>query len=233
MRFLFVLTAAFVAFTAPVQAATVASTMLLYKAHEPGVGDYPSRIIVTDKYVRMDDGQDDGDYLVFDRSRRLISSVTHDDKTVFEIPPRELKQEPPMELKRRAEEVQMKGSVPAVSGKQPHQHQLFVNDKLCYNIVVVPGLLSDTVAALRDFRQVLAGEHAKTLPRIPADMQEPCDLALNTFHADWQLKFGLPIQEWDESGKGQVLVDFKKGFAVDEALFSLPEGYQHYNTDNL
>lgn len=233
MRFLLAVTAAFIVLAPPVQAADVDSTMLLYQAHEPGVGDYPSRIIITDRYVRMDDGKDEGDYLVFDRKSRLISSVTHDDKTVFEIPSREVRQEPPMALERRSQMVEINGDAPAIGGKHPQQHQLFVNDKLCYSVVTVPDLMSDVVTALSDFRQVLAGEHAKALPRIPADMQEPCDLALNTFHADWQLKFGLPIQEWDESGKGQVLMDYKQGFAVDEALFTLPEGYQHYTTDNL
>jgi hypothetical protein len=64
-------------------------------------------------------------------------------------------------------------------------------------------------------------------------MQQPCDLALNTFHPDWQLQFGLPVQEWDEGGNGQMLMDFKEGVAVDEVLFSLPQGYQHYSTDSL
>ena len=138
-----------------------------------------------------------------------------------------------MALKRRSERVETKGDAPAVGGKQPQQHQLYVNDELCYSVVVVPGLMDDAVAALSDFRRVLAGEQAKALPRIPADMQKPCDLALNTFHADWQLQFGLPIQEWDELGNGQVLMDFREGMAVDEALFSLPQGYQHYSTDSL
>jgi hypothetical protein len=233
MRFLLAAAAVFITFIAPLHAAEIDSAMLMYQAREPGIGSYPSRILVTERYVRMDDGVDDGDYLIFDRKSRLISSVTHDDKTVFEIPAREVTQEPPMALERRSEKLKTKDGAPAVAGKQTQHHQLFVNDKLCYNVVVVPGLMADAVTALRDFRQVLAGEHAKALPRVPADMQEACDLALNTFHADWQLQFGLPIQEWDESGNGQVLMDFKEGFAVDEALFSLPQGYQHYSTDNL
>jgi hypothetical protein len=64
-------------------------------------------------------------------------------------------------------------------------------------------------------------------------MQQPCDLALHTFHSGWQLQFGLPIQEWDEAGSGQVLVDYKEGYPVEEKLFELPEGYRHYDTDPL
>ena len=58
-------------------------------------------------------------------------------------------------------------------------------------------------------------------------------LALNTFHYDWHLQFGLPIQEWDEAGSGQMLMDYKQGFKVDEKLFELPREYQHYSTDSL
>lgn len=220
-------------YSAALHAADVDSVMLLYQAQEPGVGSYPSRILVTERYVRMDDGVDDGDYLVFDRKTHLISSVTHDDQTVFEIPPRKVTQPAPMPLHIRTEEVAVKQDAPQVEGKAPHHRQLYVNDTLCYSVVTVPGLMNDAVAALRDFRQVLAGEHAKTLPRIPADMQEPCDLALNTYHPDWQLKFGLPLQEWDEKGNRQILMDYKQGFKVDEKLFTLPDGYSHYNSDQI
>lgn len=231
MRSFWVVAAA-AAFSTTAWAADVESVMLMYQAHEPGIEPYASRILVTERYVRMDDGVDQGDYLIFDRQKRLISSVSHGDQTVFEIPPREITQKPPMPLEQRSKQVSV-GKAPMVAGKPPQQHQLYVNDTLCYSVVTVPGMMDDTVQALRDFRQVLAGEHAKALPRIPADMQEPCDLALNTFHYDWHLQFGLPIQEWDEAGSGQMLMDYKQGFKVDEKLFELPREYQHYSTDSL
>lgn len=216
----------------PAAAAEVESAMLLYQAQEPGVGAYASRILVTEEHVRMDDGRDDGDYLIFNRGTRLISSVTHDDETVFEIPAREVGLEPPLPLELHTESVATQ-EMPQVAGKAPQHRQLFVNGALCYSVVAVPDLMDDTVTALRDFRQVLAGEHAKVLPRTPADMQDPCDMALNTFHAEWQLQFGLPIQEWDENGNRQMLMDYKQGLMLDEALFELPEGYRHYNTDDI
>ena len=232
MRALRVAAAALVVLSAQAWAAEVESVMLMYQAHEPGIPPYGSRILVTERYVRMDDGVDGGDYLIFDRQSRMISSISHGDRTVFEIPPREITQKPPVALDRRSEQQEV-GKAPKVGGKKPQQHRLFVNDKLCYSVVVVPGVMDDAVQALRDFRQVLAGEHAKALPAIPADMQQPCDLALTTFHSDWQLQFGLPIQEWDEAGSGQLLMDYKQEFKVEEKLFELPEGYKHYDTDSL
>lgn len=232
MRKVFAATTVVMVFSLPLHAAEVESDVLMYQAQEPGVGPYASRIMVTARYVRMDDGNDDGDYLVFDREQRLISSVTHQEQTVFEIPAREISGEPPMELQRRTEKVEQK-DVPKVAGKSPEHRQLYVNDALCYSVVSVPALMGDAVEALRDFRLILAGEHAKMLPRLPADMQDACDLVLNTFEPQWQLQFGLPIQEWDEKGNRQMLMDFKRGVMLDEALFNLPQGYRHYDTDGL
>jgi hypothetical protein len=60
-------------------------------------------------------------------------------------------------------------------------------------------------------------------------MQNPCDLALNTYAPDWQLRFGLPIQEGDPQGKGQLLLDYSTDYPADAALFTLPKGYQRYS----
>ncbi|MGM0595369.1 MAG: hypothetical protein ACQETD_12620 [Pseudomonadota bacterium] len=214
-----------------VSAGEIESTLLLYQAREPGVPPYTSRILVSERFVRMDDGEDASDYLIFDRQSRLISSVTHEEETVFEIPPREVAIEPPLAIERRSEKV-AQPEAPRVAGKAPQLQRLYVNDALCYSVVTIP-LLEDTVDAIAAFRQVLAGEHAKALPHIPADMQDSCDLALNTFHPRWQMSFGLPLQEWDEKGNGQVLMDFNPTLMVDEKLFELPEGYKHYDTDEL
>lgn len=207
-------------------------SMLIYRQQETGIESYNTRILVTERYVRMDDDEDDGDYVLFDRKQGLISSVTHGDGTVLEIPARKVTQEPPMKLNRRSSEVQLENA-PDVGKQAPHHYRLFVNDAACYNVVAVKGLLEETRQALIAFREVLSGEHAKLLPRLPADQQDPCDLARNTFHPAWQLEFGLPIQEWDEQGRGQLLLDYKERVELDDQLFTLPADYRHYTTDDV
>jgi len=214
----------------PLTATALEGSMLLYQVQEPDTAPYPSRILVSEAFVRMDDNADDGDYLLFDRKRRLISSVTHDDGTIFEIPVRPVEQKPPQALQRRSEVVSGK-PLPKVAGEVPRHHQLYVNDTLCYNVVAVSGLLKEAQQALHEFRQILAGEHAKVLPRIPADMRDPCDMAMNIFHPNWQLEFGLPIHEWDTQGRRQMLLDYREHLTLDEKLFTLPKGYQHYTSD--
>lgn len=208
----------------------VSASMLLYHKAEAGVEPYPSRILVTDRFMRMDEGSNDGNYVLFDREKRHIYSITHEERTIFEIPKRAVQIEPPDELRREQEEVTAQ-NVPQVAGKQPRRFRLSVNGQLCYNVIAVDGVMEQAVTALREFRLVLAGEHAKALLFMPADMRNPCDMALHTFHPGWLLEFGLPIHEWDEMGNSQSLRDFRPAVAVDVRLFELPAGYRQYSTD--
>jgi hypothetical protein len=212
-----------------VSAAALDGVMLTYMVNEAGLEPHPSRIIVTKTIMRMDDGAPGGDYLLFDREKKLISSVTHEDGTVLEIPMRAVTQASPIALK-RDHSLEPNIDAPMISGKPTHQLRLFVNDRLCYDAVVVPGLLEDVVKALRDFNLVLAGEQGKMLGELPSDMIDGCDLALHTFYPQWTLESGLAIQEWDASlQQRRLLVDIDQAFKAEPKLFELPADYQHYS----
>lgn len=214
-----------------VSAGQVSAVVLSFLENEQGTDAYRTRTIVTDRYIRMDDGEDSGDYLIFDREKNFISSVTHEDETVFEIPFREVdSQTAPMEFRRR-ESLMPDNSAPPVGGQVPQSMQLYVNDKRCYEAVVVPGLFDDVVEGLRSFKQVLAGEQAKILAQLPYEAMDGCDLALHTFYPQWSLSSGLAIQEWDESlQKGRMLIDMQADVALDSNLFELPDHYKRYQT---
>lgn len=216
-----------------VSAAEQTVALLLYQVTEPGLEPYNSRIIVTPRYMRMDDGVVEGNFVLFDRKSRIIYSVTHSDRTVLEIHPQPLEVESPIKLTMQHEVVESETPLPQVAGKSPQHHRLKVNGSLCYEMVTLAGEMDDALAAMRSFRTVLAGENARILPQVPADMQDPCDLALNTYAPEWQLQFGLPINEWDTQGKGQQLLDFNASYPMNRAMFVLPKGYQHYQPQQL
>ena len=213
------------------QAVAGTATMLMFQKQEPGLPAYPSRAIVTDRYLRLDDGVAQGDFVLFDRRARTIYSVTRDDETVFVIPPRSVDIPPPVKLDMQSTRVDDGDEVPTIAGRTPQHYRLSVAGKTCYDVVAVSGLMDGVVSAMGEFRQVLAGEHAKTLPFIPADMQEPCDLAINTFAPNWLLKYGLPVQEWDKQGNRRALLNFDPAFEVQDGLFKLPEGFRRYSSD--
>lgn len=213
--------------------ASVQGGMLLYQVSEPGLEPYPSRLLVSEDFLRMDDGEATGDFILFDRKARTIYGVTHGDQTIFVIPPRQLAIESPELIERASAIVAGPEPLPPIGGQTPLQRRLTVNGQGCYNLISVEGLMPEAVAALKDFREVLSGEHKSLLPSLPADMREPCDLALHSFHPGWQLEFGLPVREWDEKGKGQFLIDIQPAYTIDTQWFELPAAYRRYSSDQL
>ena len=201
-----------------------------YQIHEPNIEPYVSRMIVTQRQIRMDDDEDKGDYLIFSRENGVIESVNHDEQSILVINPRDISASPPFLLKQKVERVQL-SDAPAVSGIAPQQFQLSVNGEYCQSVVSVDGLLTDTVEAWGQFRRVLAGEHAAMIPYTSADQQSGCDLAMNTFSPVWFLDFGLPIQSLEVGGKGMVLVDYTLEEMISPELFTLPDGYRRYSAE--
>lgn len=226
-RFLFVL---LIMMALPVQAAESKATVLYYRISEPGIDPYLSRWLITDKFLRIDEGNAEDSFILFDRNARVVYSVVHSDRTVLDIPYRAVENKVPGKLKQESRTVR-DDKTPLVDGKQPLYHQLHVNGALCYSVVAVEELLPGAVKLLGEYRQVMAGEHAKNMGNTPEELQQPCDLVLHVFNPLWPLEKGLPIQEWDAQGKAQALLNYKTDEAVDDALFVLPQGYRHYQTN--
>jgi hypothetical protein len=226
-------TLSFILLCASIEAGAEQAAMLLYERTEAGTESYASRYIVTSRFLRLDMGEPDGDFVLYDRNARIIYSVVRRDRTIATVEPRAMESEPPLALHLREERVSLGARAPEIAGRAPVQHRLYSGDRLCLDVVAVPGLLEDAVAARREMGRVLAAEHAATLVSVPADMHDACDLAVNIFNADWVTGFGLPIQEQDFAGNSQQLMDYREKFDAAPSLFVLPEGYTRYSVSGL
>ncbi len=208
------------------------ATILWFDEREPGVNPYRTRMIVARDYVRMDDGAAGDDFVLFDRRTGAIHSVSHEDRTVLDVPAREVRREPPYEL-RLTESREPQAEAPKIDGRTPEHLVFKVNGKTCYEVIAVPGLLEDAVAALRQYHRSLAGEQAQTLDWTPPEMQTPCMLANVVFYPARHLAYGFPVQEWDYRGYVRALRDYQVGVTVDPTLFRLPEDYRHYRIEDI
>lgn len=200
-------------------------TQLKYYDSEPGVGSYDTRVLVTDDYMRMDDGVEGGDYVLLDRNTQVIYSVTHERRSILEIRARQPDKVPPPDLRLNVRSYS-DPAAPRIAGKVPMRYELRVDDFVCRNVVTVPDILPAALRALGEFRRILAGAHMSNLDKTPKEMQDDCFLAYDVFAPERQLQYGFPIQEWDEQGYSRHLLDYQEDTALDEALFSLPEGYE-------
>lgn len=216
----------------PLQADEIKATTLYYRVSEPGVDPYLSRWLITDHFVRIDEGDASDNFILLDRSNKTVYSVVQGDRTILDIPYRTVDRKPAKQLKQESRIVR-DNKIPPIDGKKPLYRELRVNNTLCYSTVSVDKLLPDAVKAMAEYRQMMAGEHAKNLDNTPVDMQQPCELALDIFNPLWPLEKGLPIQEWDTQGRAQTLLNYKASEGVDSTLFNLPVGYRHYQTQSV
>ena len=78
---------------------------------------YMTRVLLSKGYMRLDDGDDDGDFALFDRKDGAIYSISHDEKRTLLITLEPVLVVPPKPLRHEIEELDSKG-VPDIGGQK-------------------------------------------------------------------------------------------------------------------
>ncbi len=210
------------------------ATIINFSEYEQGSGKYPVKMTISKDFLRIDDTQEGKDFVLFDRQKKIIYSVSADNKQTIQINNKAVTIPSPIDLKLSEKELPMDKNAPLIAGKASRHHQFFVNKKLCYEMISVPGLMPDAVIAMQDFKQVLAGQQAETLRVIPGDLQEGCDLSRHTFYPKRYLQKGFPVMEkamlQDDSktttpaavSYSRVLINYSQK-QVPDSRFKLPD----------
>jgi len=210
---------------APGDAGPQLASLLWYEESEPGTDSYPVRIIVTAGHVRIDDDDDNGDFVLLDRITRSLYSVSRGEQSILVIEYRAQEQRMPDDL-RLDVVIEEHDTVPTVAGRQPQLISLMANGATCYRVAAVSGLLEDAVAGLADYARVLGNRQLGSLQSVPAELQTPCFLSRYVYAPDRHLRHGLPVLEWDGQGYRRSLVKYRSGEQVDPGLFVLPGDYR-------
>ncbi len=209
------------------------SVRISFVEYEKYVEPYPTRLIVTNKFMRFDDGEGSLSYILFNRDTDTIYSVNNDERTVMAVKYKEIELEPPFELELEERNLGTLEDAPEIQGMQPLHYEFSANGEVCYNVVAVKELMPDVVDAMKAFKRVLASDSKVTFHTIPADLHNACDMSMSTFAASRHLKYGFPIQEWSVKGDGRTLVDYDENFQPDPALFVLPKDFQHFSVQDF
>lgn len=207
------------------------TTALYFSEQEPQGETFATRMLVTDRYLRIDYGIDTDDFILFDRNLRTIFSVNHNDKTIMVIKPTLVRLEKPARFEHRTEKTN--DTPPAVGGKAVTHYRLSTNDELCIDVFSAKDLLPTAVAALREYHLSIAGEHAAAMTNAPPEAKSDCDLANFIFTPTRYLEYGFPVRQQDMNGNVRQLVDFKQNLKIDTKLFDLPTGFRQYSPAEL
>jgi len=204
--------------------------LLSYSERErAGTELFKSKMYVDKNYLYINDERSPEDFLLFDRAKRTIYSVAHANRSVFVIKPKEIKEAPPIEINYVVES-QPSSAIPKVSGRSATHYRYIANGSHCYDAVTLEkSFLSEVVDAIKEYRQVLAGEHASTVHKMPRDVLEPCDLALNIYNATQHYDTGLPMREWDQKGFLKFMINYQLNYKMDKSKFVIPSEYQEFS----
>lgn len=218
-------------------AATVPAVAVYFVEHERGDPPARTRMVITRDFVRIDDGRENSDFVLYDRAQRVIHNVNAADSSILVIGAHGVNRPPPLRLKHNIERDNV--GAPDVGGKPVMHYRLRTNGQLCYELYAADDLLPEALAALREYREALAREHAAALAFTPRDLQTPCDLANNVYAPTRHLAHGFPIRivETDGRTRGREriteLVDYDTEFEAGPALFRLPESYTRRTIQEL
>lgn len=194
-------------------------TVLRYVDQDPGDPPYTTRMLVTSDFMRMDDGTDDGDFILLDRRQRLVISVMRGNKLAMQFMPGAL---PPRPAGWRLR---------LDTGKTARGRQRFslgVNGVVCSEGVVAPKAAPDAVRAMAELKSILAATQYRTWKETPREMQHDCDLVNQVWETGATLKLGLPVEEREFGGRVRQLQSETRQ-PVQPGLFRVPDGLATIN----
>jgi hypothetical protein len=209
------------------------ATLVKFTESEQGRAPYASRAIVTDRWLRIDFGPEAPDYMLLDREKETVYNIVPRDQTILVIESAEVPEEPPQALELAATSEAMGEGAPTLEGRKARHHEFSAGGQTCYQALVVPELLPDVRAAMGEFLDVMAGEHARVLDVLPAENRTACDLADDIFATGRQWEAGMPVMEWHPDGTRRELVDYERDWEADPELFRLPEGFERYSPSDV
>lgn len=187
---------------------------LRYIDADPGDPPYLTRILVTPDFLRMDDGNDDGDFVLLDRRQQKVINVMHGNQLamVFSastLPPKPAGWKPVLDVK------------PAARGTR--RFSLTVKGVTCSEGVAARRAAPDAARAMAELKAILAAMQYRVWQDTPSAIQHDCDLANLVWESGATLELGLPLEEREFTGRTRRFESESKQ-PLNPKLFRVPDG---------
>lgn len=206
-------------------------SIVYFLEQEPGVAAYRTRMLTSGDFLRIDEGDQSGDFMLFNRRERTIYSINSEDRRILVIKPKKFSVDPPSRFEHRVEKDDH--FFPAIGGNTVTHYRHYTNEQLCYELYAAKGLLPDALEVMREYLVVLAAEQAVMLAVTPEELQTVCAAANHVFLPTRHLQHGFPVRQLDMDGRSRELLDYEIGVSLSAKLFQLPEGYQYFSMEEM
>jgi len=208
-----------------VNAENISSRVFYYEEVEQGVGTQTMRYIVNKDYLRIDNGDDNADFILFDSQQKIIHSINHEDQTILKIENKQWEM-PEFDFKVKIQQAIMH-KAPKISNKQVFSYTVKAEDIACTQVSIIKDMYAEDMQVFYQYQQVLSGQQVATLKNTPKEMHTPCFLIDQIYHSGAYYKQGLPVHISYSRGYEKFLKDYKES-KFNSKLFIKPEGYNEY-----
>jgi len=208
-----------------VHAENVKSLVLFYDEVEEGVGVQPVRYLINNDFLRIDNGNENADFILFDVNKKSIFSINHEDQTVLKIEQRKWTK-PVFDFKTSIKE-ELMPNAPEIFNKPVYNYQVKASEKVCTQVFLIKDTYPEAMQVMYAYQQILSGQQVATLQNTPQEMHTPCFLLDQVYHEGGYYQSGLPVQISYSRGYAKLLKDFKEQ-GVDTQLFQVPASYEEY-----
>jgi len=203
---------------------------LQYIEREPGIDDYELTMLVSDRYVRVDDLSENSGFILYDDKTKTIYSVAHHDKSILVINENVFK-DTDAPVRSKVEYLQITDA-PKVAGKDVFNYRVFVEEQgeesTCLEVQLVEDLLPDIVALLKNYQTVISGQQVMMTDNQVSDVQTACFFVDQIYNKGLYYDKGLPIQEWHSNERSKILSSYKK-IEVANDKFLIPSDYKQFS----
>lgn len=202
------------------------ATVFFYEEQEIGVAPGIVRYVVTDQYLRIDNGHADDDFILFDIKEKTIFNVNRIDRTILMIK-KHAWDTPEFKFKKNITRKKL-DDAPKIEGKSIIDYAVDADDKLCARYQLLPDVFKKERDVFLEYQYVLSGQQVKMLSNTPEEYQTPCFMLDQIYNDGQYLSIGLPVQEWHERGYIKLLKDYGQK-EINETIFILPKDFEKYS----
>lgn len=188
-------------------------TVVRYVDQDPGDAPYPTRILVTPDFLRMDGGDDNGDFVLLNRKQRQVINVMRDNQLAMVFTSGALPAKPEGWNPRLDAQAGAPGT---------RRFSLVVNGVVCSEGIAAAAAAPDAARAMAELKAVLAATQYRVWQDSPPEMQHDCDLANQVWESGATLGLGLLLEEREFTGRTRRF-ESESRQPLQPGLFRVPD----------
>jgi len=205
---------------------------LSYIEREPGVDNYKMTLLVSDRYIRIDEEGENSGFIVYDDKEKVIYSVSNVERSVLVINEHKFSEDT-SPVKAQIEYLEL-ADAPTISGNTVYNYRVYVEDDkkelTCLEIQLVENILPKIRVVLHNYQLIVAGQQVKMTDNMVSEMQTACYFVDQIYNTGAYYDKGLPIQEWHSNERSKILTSYDK-VKINKGKFVVPEDYNHFSMD--